>query len=218
MHSTKTDILAILKRTDGSTVDELASELGLASMTVRQHLTALERDGVVGSQEVRQPMGRPRFRFRLTEDGHRRVSVGHDRMLTLLVEQAGRLEPANLEGQRPDERRARLFELAAGALAERNRAAIVDLSPADQVARAVALLRSHGGFADWHEVSGVFEVRDFGCVYRGTVGMGDSCAWHETFLSAMLGCDVRPAVEPADCAACCRYTIAMPPPRMTNGR
>lgn len=217
MHSTKTDILAILKRTDGSTVDELASELGLASMTVRQHLTALERDGVVVSHEVRRPMGRPRFSYRLTEDGHRRVSQGHDRMLTLLVEQAGRLEPADLEGSRPEERQARLFRLAAATLAGRNRAAIAGLAPSDQVARAVALLQAHGGFAEWHLVSGVFEVRDFGCVYRETVGLGDSCAWHETFLSAMLEAEVRPAVEPAECAACCRYTIVMPP-GPTNGR
>ena len=89
MHSTKTDILALLKRNDGATVDEISSALGLAPMTVRQHLTALERDALVSGQEVRRPTGRPHFRFRLTEDGHRRVSDGYDRLLALLVTAAG---------------------------------------------------------------------------------------------------------------------------------
>ena len=44
MHSTKNEILALLKRSDGASVEELSTALGFASMTVRQHLTALERD------------------------------------------------------------------------------------------------------------------------------------------------------------------------------
>ena len=59
MHSTKTEILAHLKRNDGSTVDGIASSLNLAPMTVRQHLMALERDGAVRSEEVRRATGRP---------------------------------------------------------------------------------------------------------------------------------------------------------------
>jgi len=59
MHSTKTEILAHLKRNDGSTVDGIASSLNLAPMTVRQHLMALERDGMVRAEEVRRFVGRP---------------------------------------------------------------------------------------------------------------------------------------------------------------
>src|SRR5579859_6372492 len=54
MHSTKSQILAALKRQGGCSVDELAVTLGLAPMTVRQHLATLERDALVGSTEERQ--------------------------------------------------------------------------------------------------------------------------------------------------------------------
>jgi predicted ArsR family transcriptional regulator len=208
MHSTKTEILALLKRSDGSTVDDLASALGLAPMTVRQHLTALERDELVRAEEVRRPTGRPHYRYSLTADGHRRVSDGYDRMLALLVEHVGGLEAGDLWETAPDERRARLFHRAAEALAQTHRAELRNLTAAERADRIASILRSHGGFAEWHELDGgAFELRDFSCVFRATVGSCVPCEWHETFLAAILGTPVRPADEPADCAECCRYII-----------
>lgn len=207
MHSTKTDILALLKRSDGSTVDELASSLGLAPMTVRQHLTALDRDELVRAEEVRRPTGRPHYLYRLTPDGHRRLCDGYDRMLALLVDQAGRLEPGDLANATAEERRALLFRMAATALAERHRVEVAALSGAARMDRIAAILRSHGGFADWHDLGSEYELRDFGCAFRSSVGGHLPCAWHEAFLVAILGVDVRASIEPASCADCCRYIV-----------
>lgn len=208
MHSTKSEILALLKRSDGSTVDDLASALGLAPMTVRQHLTAMDRDGLVRAEEVRRPTGRPHYRYRLTADGHRHVSHGHDRMLALLVEQVGGIEAADVAGAAPDERRGRLFRRAAEALAEAHRAELRTLPAAARAERIAAILQAHGGFAEWHQLGGdALELRDFSCVFRATVGSCVPCEWHETFLTAILGTPVRAADGPADCADCCRYVI-----------
>jgi predicted ArsR family transcriptional regulator len=208
MHSTKTEILAHLKRHDGSTVDGIASSLNLAPMTVRQHLTALERDGAVRSEEVRRPTGRPHFRYLLTEDGHRRLADGWDRLLGLLVEQFGLLEP---NGAEPMDRRERLFRSAAAALAARH-ADEVRALPAihERVERAVAILRKFGGFPEYHDLGDGVEIRDFACVYREVVSRAGTCAWHETFLSALLGMEIRSAEEPAECAMCCRYVVMVP--------
>jgi predicted ArsR family transcriptional regulator len=205
MHSTKTEILAHLKRNDGSTVDGIASSLNLAPMTVRQHLTALERDGAVRAEEVRRPTGRPHFHYRLTDDGHRRLSEGYDRLVALLVEQAGNLQP---NGHSPDGQRSALFRAAARALAERHAAEVRALPPAEQAARAVAILRMHGGFSEQHPDGDAFEIRDFGCVYRETVSRHGRCDWHETFLTELMDADVT-AIDggDSDCIAGCRYTV-----------
>ena len=207
MHSTKSEILALLKRTDGATVDELASTLNLAPMTVRQHLTALERDALVRSAEVRRATGRPHYVYSLTRDGHRRTLDGHDRMLALLVEQAGLFDPLSAPGLSPVDRRARLFEAAARSLAGQHHDELTGISGDERLNRAAAILQSHGGFAEWHRNGNGYEFRDFGCVYRATVGAGGRCAWHETFLSALLDVPIRTADDVADCAVCCRYTI-----------
>ncbi len=205
MHSTKTEILALLKRSDGASVDEISSSLGLASMTVRQHLTALERDDLVRGQEVRRPTGRPHFRFRLTEDGHRSISAGYDRLLVLLVTAAG-----DLNGGAPDGVRRELFRRSAEALAAKHRAEVDAAAGGERLDRIVAILRAHGGFAEYHQLPDAFEVRDFNCVFRSTVGGDGPCEWHEPFLRAALDQTVEAAPEPGDsCAACCRYIVPL---------
>lgn len=207
MHSTKSEILALLKRTDGATVDDLVTTLGLAPMTVRQHLMALERDALVQTEEVRRATGRPHHRYTLTQDGHRKIAEGYDRLFALLVERAGVVE---VNGASPDARRAKLFEAAAQSLAERNRHQLETLPPAGQVEFVAALLRTHGGFAEWHETGEGFELRDFGCVYRDNVRVDGPCHWHDALLANLLGERAVKAESPNDCAACCRYIIPQP--------
>lgn len=69
MHSTKSLILAFIKRNGGSTVDELAQALGLIPMTARWHLTALQRDDLLEAEPVRRATGRPHYIYRLTRRG-----------------------------------------------------------------------------------------------------------------------------------------------------
>jgi predicted ArsR family transcriptional regulator len=83
MQSTKEHILSHLKRSGGSTVDALASEFGLARMTVRQHLSGMERDGLVVSREERRRTGRPHMLFSLTAGGEERFPKRYDRLADL---------------------------------------------------------------------------------------------------------------------------------------
>ncbi|MEX2226740.1 MAG: hypothetical protein WEB52_09860 [Dehalococcoidia bacterium] len=208
MHSTKTEILTLLKRSDGATVDDLSTSIGLASMTVRQHLVALERDALVQADEVRRATGRPHFRYRLTDEGHRRISDGYDRLVALLIEEAGALEPGEVAGPAPVERRNALVRRAARALANRHRADVAAAVGLDKMERVVAILKTYGGFAEFHEHEDGFELRDFNCIIRENVGSGP-CEWHQTFLSEVFGAEVRLEMRPEDgCAMCCRYVIA----------
>jgi len=210
MHSTKTEILTLLKRSDGATVDDLSTSLGLASMTVRQHLTALERDALVRAHEVRRATGRPHYLYQLTDDGHRHISDGYDRLVALLVRETGNVE-IDENFATPDERRRRLFRRAARALAETHVAEVRALSGEAQAERIIAILRSHGGFAESHAQPGGYELRDFSCVFRATVGGAGPCDWHATLLATLLGApaQVAPPAE-AGCAACCQYIVTTP--------
>jgi predicted ArsR family transcriptional regulator len=202
MHSTKTEILALLKRSDGATVEEISSSIGLASMTVRQQLVALERDALVSAHEVRRPTGRPHYRYQLTNEGHRRIAQGYDRLLSLLLDAVGAPDV-------PDGRQARrdVFRAAAELLARRHQAELEQAGPRERVERALAILQQHGGFAEFHERDGVFELQDFACAYRAAVGVEGPCEWHETFLRAVLGELVEPAPALENHGTACRYVV-----------
>ncbi len=62
----RSDILTLLKRGESS-VDELSSQLGISSTATRQHLSILERDGLVKRRAVKAKIGRPRDNYSLTE-------------------------------------------------------------------------------------------------------------------------------------------------------
>src|SRR5262245_24085541 len=67
MQRTRRQILNILKHRGKATVDELASEILLSSVTVRAHLAILDREGLVTFEEVRGAVGRPYYAYSLTD-------------------------------------------------------------------------------------------------------------------------------------------------------
>src|SRR5712692_2312090 len=105
MQSTKEQILVRLKRTGGSTVEGVATEFGLAGMTVRQHLAGLERDGLVESREERGRTGRPRLLFSLSDGGEERFPKRYDRLADLALCEVAFLEAEEIAGLGPEEKK-----------------------------------------------------------------------------------------------------------------
>ena len=70
MQRTRHSILEFIKQRGRATLDDLAQETGFAPMTVRGHLTVLERDGLIRYEEERGRIGRPRFVYVLTDRGN----------------------------------------------------------------------------------------------------------------------------------------------------
>jgi predicted ArsR family transcriptional regulator len=60
----------LLQNKDGLTVEHLSKGLGITDNAVRQHLTALERDGMVARGETKSTGGRPEQLYGLTTAGH----------------------------------------------------------------------------------------------------------------------------------------------------
>ena len=85
IQSSKVRILAVLKRCGPRSVDDLAAALHLAPMTVRQHLTALERDEMVSVAEQRNGAGRPRHLYSLTDLGDSAFPRRYDRFASMLL-------------------------------------------------------------------------------------------------------------------------------------
>ena len=64
--TTRSRLLHLLRTRGICTVNELSVALSITEMAVRRHLHAMEADGHVVSNAVRQPMGRPLYRYSLT--------------------------------------------------------------------------------------------------------------------------------------------------------
>jgi len=66
MKSTRERVLQTLLTNPNSTINALAEAVGINAVSVRHHLTSLQADNLVQSQEERHGVGRPRLVYSLT--------------------------------------------------------------------------------------------------------------------------------------------------------
>src|SRR4051794_22100195 len=109
MQTTKQQIITLLKRTGGITIEEAAGALSLASMTARQHLAGLERDGLVKSEKVRRSNGRPHYLFTLTPKGEDLFPTRYDLLAQIFLEEVATLSPNDIDGLSPLDKQSLLI-------------------------------------------------------------------------------------------------------------
>jgi DeoR family suf operon transcriptional repressor len=208
MKSTKEQILSHLKRSGGSTVDELASEFGLARMTVRQHLTGLERDGVVQTHEEKGKSGRPRMVFALSDHGEEMFPKRYDRLADLVLNEAARLTADEIAGLDEDGRKRLLLQKMAERVYSEHETKIRDKSLPERVELVADILREEGGLADWTSAEDTFEIVDYNCVYRRVVDSHPGvCDWHVSLLGRLLGSKVECSQFMSKGAESCRFVV-----------
>ncbi|HEY6101710.1 MAG TPA: DUF977 family protein [bacterium] len=66
LHPTRKRIVRLIREQGRMTLSDLRRRTGLSRSTLRQHLAVLGRDGMITSQFVRRPTGRPPLVYRLT--------------------------------------------------------------------------------------------------------------------------------------------------------
>jgi predicted ArsR family transcriptional regulator len=208
VQDTKHQILTLLKRTGSSTVDEAAGALSIASMTARQHLVGLEKDGLVVSEKVRRANGRPHYVYRLTPKGDEKFPRRYDLLAQLLLDEIGNLEVDDVAGRSAEQRRELVIQRAADRLTDRHSSNLSGQPLRTRVAAATELLHAVGGFAEWYETVDGFEIRDYNCMFSRFVGESASdCQWHVRLLNRLLDHDVTHEVFSNGAIQCCRYVI-----------
>jgi DeoR family suf operon transcriptional repressor len=209
LQSSKERILAVLKRGGARSVDDLATALRLAPMTVRQHLVALERDELVAVAEHRLGAGRPRHVYSLTPRGDATFPRRYDRFAALLLNELQELDPGALAGADGD-RMSLVLERLAVREAAPHLARLSRLPLAARAVAAASVLHETGGFAEAEETDAGIEIRDYNCVYRGLRPKeAGACQWHGRLVPRLLG---RPVEElPADphTGRCCRLLVRL---------
>ncbi|MDZ4278152.1 MAG: ArsR family transcriptional regulator [Dehalococcoidia bacterium] len=214
MSSSRAQILTLLKRNGGRGVSELAGALHLAPVTIRQHLTRLERDGLVRAERASPVSGRPRYLFRLTAKAHAAAFPRRsDRLVELLVREIGALDGRQLIGLSAADKTTLVLQRLADRLADEYVPLLRGWPLQERVVFVTEVMHSDGGFAEWEQTERGYEIRDFNCLFHRLLesGGGEVCEWHQGFLSRMLGAEVR--VDPCDNSTpgCCRYTVEPAP-------
>jgi predicted ArsR family transcriptional regulator len=209
MQTTKHQILELLKRSGAASVEEASGALSIASMTARQHLLSLERDGLVQSEKVRRATGRPHYLYSLTARGDEMFPRRFDVLASFILDEAGCLTSHDIDGLTPDQKRILLIQRAADRLADRYRFPIEGRSLVDRVVALTRVLHLIGGFAEWLENDDGYEIRDYNCVFASLVcEQEEGCPGHIRLITQLLQWPAQHEVADNGRARCCRYLVA----------
>ena len=213
MQTTKQQILILLKRTGSISVEQTAGALAVASMTARQHLSNLERDGLIVAEKAKQPKGRPHFLYSLTPKGEEMFPRRYDLLAQIMLDEVGSLQPDDVDGLSADEKRSLLIRRTADRLADRYRLHVEGRQLEDRIIAVTEILQLIGGFAEWYRINDGYEIRDYNCVFA-KLGAGSGggmetsgCEWHVRLLTQLLKWPVRHELFVEGRVECCRYLI-----------
>lgn len=195
------DILRLLKRRGEARAEALAQALGMTPSGIRQHLTCLERDGLVQHREHREGPGRPRHLYALTAAADGFFPRAYAELMNELLDYASD-EDADLVG--------RLFSRRAERRLADAQARTVGKPFAEQVAAVADLLDEDGYLAQCEErPDGSFLLTEHNCAVLGVAQrFGHACSSELEFLrGALPGAEVERESHILSGAHACAYAI-----------
>lgn len=179
MTSTRDKILQSLLRHPRATIQELAEAVDINPISVRHHLSNLQMAGLIGVEEERHGVGRPRQVYSLTENGMERFPTRYLRLTTRLLNQ--------MKEKLSGEVISAMFADVAGDLADRHEAQLQNLSIEERLNTIKDLLADEGFLVEWEKKGDTYYIHEITCPYL-QVGQNhpEVCAVDQTLLSRLL--------------------------------
>ncbi len=184
MQATRQQILDYLRRHGRATVKDLDSHLSLTSTGVRQHLTVLEREGLVEAQEERGRVGRPALVYRLTEQGDALYPKSYDELANVLLE-----EVRELAGGQALQT---LLRRVATRFADPYRERVENRPVGERVQEASRIIGERGCLSDCVQDGDDWLIRQYTCPFPKVAGKNSCvCSLDVEFIRQLVGADAR---------------------------
>ncbi len=201
MQKTRRQILDFLKRNRTATLDDLAREIGLSAVTIRAHLSVLERDDLVESEEVRGKIGRPHFVYCLAGGAEAHFPATYDAVAHRFIE--GFRSVASPEQMR------QLIDLVAEKWASERQDRMAGKQLAERICEAVRIRNEEGAMAEWENLGSGFAIRQHHCpASRLARQHPEVCLAELEYLRRILGAPVERESSIHGNDGCCSYRVA----------
>jgi len=200
MKSTKDKILQTLLRKPKLTINDLAEAVEINPISVRHHLSNLEKEGLITAEEERHGVGRPRLVYSLTEDGMERFPTKYLRLTTRLL--------AQMKESMPGPMVANLFNQIAEDLASQYASDIKGLNMEERLDFVKDLLAQEGFTVEWEKKEGQYEIHEISCpYYQIGIAHPEVCKVDQTLISKMLAVPANKVQCILNGGAHCTYVV-----------
>jgi DeoR family suf operon transcriptional repressor len=179
--NTRQKVLHTLLKNHRCTINELAEVVEINPISVRHHISRLQAEGLVDSEEEKHGVGRPRQVYFLTESGLEQFPTRYLRLTIRLLEQLKENLPSKMVDQ--------LFSQMASDLVEEyaQTANMQGLTIEQRLEMVDDLLREEGFDLEWEKKDDQIFIREVNCPYLH-VGQNhpEVCMIDQTLISSVL--------------------------------
>lgn len=200
--STRSQLLHLLRTQGDCSILELSKALGMTEMGVRRHIHSLEREGLARSSAVRQAMGRPSYRYSLTEQADDLFPKKYPHLaLELLAELEELPGGEEMVGQ--------LFSGRRGKLEARYRERMAGKSLEERVSELASIQNAGGYMADWErDEDDGYRLHERNCPIAQVANRyRQACHCEQALFSELLDAEVERTECLADGGVRCTYAI-----------
>lgn len=156
---TRQNIITLLKKNGGMTIEDLSKKISITPMGIRQHLLSLEKKGLVSYTAKKHGIGRPGFVYMLTESADELFPKTYDRFALDILKEVKRNE-----GQ---EKINKIFGWQRGKVLRQKKEALSGLSGIDEIMQGLRnLLVSEGCLADLEKEGDNYILKTYNCPIR----------------------------------------------------
>jgi DeoR family suf operon transcriptional repressor len=202
MPNTRDRVLKTLLTRHRCTINELADDVGINPISIRHHISKLEADGLVNSEEELHGVGRPRRIYFLTENGLERFPTRYMRLTVRLLEQ--------LKGTMPKPAVDQLFaQMAADILEDYPTEAHLDgLTMEERLDLMTEYLAKEGFNIEWERQTDQIQIREINCPYlHVSQTHPEVCTVDQTLISAFLAVPAQKIKCVLNGDAQCTYVV-----------
>jgi predicted ArsR family transcriptional regulator len=200
MKSTKDRILQTLLRKPRLTINDLAEAVEINPISVRHHLSNLEKEGLIAAEEERHGVGRPRLVYSLTEDGMEHFPTKYLRLTTRLLAQMKESMPGPIV--------AGLFNQVAEDLASQYAADMKGMNIEERLDFVKDMLAQEGFTVEWEKKDGQYEIHETSCpYYQIGIAHPEVCTVDQTLISKMLAVPANKVQCILSGGAHCTYVV-----------
>jgi DeoR family suf operon transcriptional repressor len=181
MTGTRDIVLRTLLTQPRCTINELAEKVGISPISIRHHIASLEAEGLIGCEDERHGVGRPRQVFFLTETGVEEFPTRYVRLTIRLLE--------HLKETMPEAMINKLFTQMAVDLAKdlSEGTETKNLSMKERLNLVKDLLRREGFNIEWEQLEDGYQIHEASCPYY-YIGQNhpEVCAVDQILISTVL--------------------------------
>jgi predicted ArsR family transcriptional regulator len=204
VQATRRHILDLLRERGQATVKDIGGALSLTPTGIRQHLTVLERDGLVAAREERGHVGRPALVYRLTPAGDALYPKKYDELANALIEESRRqLGPQALQ---------QVLRGSAARFAEALMPRVQGLGRRERVAETARILEERGSVVSWSSGGDDYLLCQHTCPFWNVATKNSAvCALDVQFVRTLAGADARLTTSLLRGDDCCTFRIKREP-------